>query len=174
MAAQEEPELGRYPDGTTCLPAWKEPLPLNKMPTNGWWQYEGFHYVYLKVSPRRMKFNLLFKTPALNFLTNCSLLTGLEKSATHAGLCCPEPLTPEDLISGRLGISGPDHQMELSKKYFPMFRVAPSFSIEKDTKALLGKKPHSLEGEVCMPAPPSRVTAASPSTSQSPGLACGK
>lgn len=32
MAAQEEPELGRYPDGTTCLPAWKEPLPLNKMP----------------------------------------------------------------------------------------------------------------------------------------------
>lgn len=39
-----------------------------------------------------------------------------------------------------------------------MFRVAPSFSIEKDTKALLGKKQHSLEGEVCMPAPPSRVT----------------
>ena len=38
-----------------------------------------FHNVYLSFSSRRMKFNLLFKIPALHFLKRFSLVFGLEK-----------------------------------------------------------------------------------------------
>ena len=44
----------------------------------------GFYNVYLRLSSRRMKFNLLFKIPALYFLKKFSFVFGLEKLTTHA------------------------------------------------------------------------------------------